>query len=243
MPEIPDKQDRQTAAVEGEVNLAIRRETLPNSIVNHLRDLIIHGDLAAGEKLPLLTLAKSLGVSMTPLREALKILAEEQLIALLPNRGARVLNFTVDEAAQLFEVIACLEGLAAELAATRISAVALTSLEELHEQMRAHFVAREKEPYFSLNSRIHDGVLAASANTVLISAHTKLYVRAARGRYMAIIDQARWREAMSEHEDLMAALRDRDAARAGQVWRRHLLHTGAAVQRAQAASPSVADDL
>jgi DNA-binding GntR family transcriptional regulator len=218
---------------DGEADFAIRRQSLHDSVVDHVRAMIICGDLVAGEKVPTQALAQSLGVSTTPLREALKVLAEEQLVELLPSRGARVIPFTAEEAVVLFEVIASLESLAAELAATRITQQSLTALEELHAQMRLHFEAKEKAPYFALNSRIHDGILKAAANPVLVLAHARLHVRAARGRYMAIVDQSRWSEAMSEHEELMIALRERDAARAGAIWRGHLLRTGAAVCRAQ----------
>jgi DNA-binding GntR family transcriptional regulator len=224
---------RPLGGVDGEIGLAIPRRSLHGSVADHLRAMIIQGDLVAGEKVPAQALAQSLGVSITPLREALKVLAEEQLVELLPNRGARVLPFTADEAILLFEVIASLESLAAELAAARITNEHFGALEAMHAQMRIHFEARDKPPYFALNSRIHDEVLKAADNPVLVSAHAKLHVGATRGRYIAIIDQSRWDEAMSEHEDLMIALRERDGARAGKIWRRHLLRTGAAVRRAQ----------
>jgi len=222
--------------LEADDDFVIRRRFLHGSVADHLRQMIIHGDLAAGEKVPVQALAKSLGVSMTPLREALKILAEEKLVELLPNRGARVLAFTAEEASSLFEVIASLEGLAAELATARISASELEALEIVHVRMRVHFERREKALYFALNSLIHEGILKAAANPVLISAHAKLNVLAARGRYIAIIDQTRWDEAMSEHEELMVCLREGDSLRAGQIWRGHLLRTGAAVRRAQLAA-------
>ena len=214
-------------------NIAIARRSLPDTVADHMRAMIIRGELAPAQKVPVQTLADSLGVSITPLREALKILAEEQLVELTPSRGARVLPYTVEEAGDLFEVIANLEGLAAELAATRIRPADLDLLEELHAQMRAHFDRGEKEPYFELNSRIHAIILQASGNSVLIAAHAKLNVRAARGRYLAIVDQARWKEAMSEHEDLMVALRARQAQQANAIWKAHLLRTGMAVRKAQ----------
>jgi DNA-binding GntR family transcriptional regulator len=175
---------------------------------------------------------------MTPLREALKILAEEQLVELSPSRGARVSLYTAEEAAALFEVIATLEGLAAELAASRISPSDLDAIEALHAQMRVHFDRAEKEPYFELNSAIHQAIMQASGNRVLIGAHAKLNVRAARGRYLAIVDQARWSEAMAEHEALMVALRAREAPQAGAIWKLHLHRTGLAVRRAQLAQAS-----
>jgi len=224
-------------------DLAIERRSLHDPVADHLRRMIIRGELEPGQKVPIQALAETLGVSVTPLREALKVLAEDQLVELLPNRGARVLPYTVEESRALFEVIANLEGLAAELAATRISAADLAGIEGLHARMRLHFAAREKEPYFELNSQIHQAVMQAAANAVLTSAHAKLNVRATRGRYIAIIDEARWAQAMDEHENLMIALRKRDATEAFAIWKTHLLRTGDAVQRAQSTVLSpVGDD-
>jgi DNA-binding GntR family transcriptional regulator len=211
----------------------IARRSLDQSIADHLRDLIVRGELAPGERLHLPDLAASLGVSTTPLREALKILAEEQIVEWLSGRGARVAPIRVDETEALFEVIASLEALAAERAAERAVASERAELEALHSRMRGHFEAGERGAYFELNSQIHDRILALAGNVVLSVAHARLQVRASRGRYLAIIDEARWRQAMQEHEELMEALRARDAARAHTVWRRHLIHTGAAVRRAQ----------
>ncbi len=189
--------------------------------------------MAPGERLHLPDLAASLGVSTTPLREALKILAEEQIVEWLSGRGARVAPINLDETEALFEVIASLEALAAERAVVRAASSEREELEALHARMRGHFEAGERGPYFELNSQIHASILAFADNGVLSAAHARLQVRASRGRYLAIADGARWEQAMQEHEELMETLRARDARRAHEVWRRHLIHTGTAVRRAQ----------
>ena len=99
----------------------LTRQPLHHQVADELRDMIVHGELAEGAKVPVTELARTLGVSFTPLREALKVLAEDNLVELLPNRGARVKMHTVEEAGQLFEVIAELEALAAELAARKMT--------------------------------------------------------------------------------------------------------------------------
>ena len=213
--------------------VAIVRRSLHLAVADQVRQMIVTGELPPGEKVPVQDLASALSISITPLREALKVLAEEQLVELLPNRGARVLPFTPEEAADLFEVMASLEALAAELSAVRMSDGQRVRLEEDHAVMRGHFERGEKPAYFAINTSIHDQVLKASGNVVLLAAHAKLSFRAARGRYAAIIDMSRWAEAMEEHERLMAALRARDGETAGAVWKIHLLHTGNAVRRAQ----------
>jgi DNA-binding GntR family transcriptional regulator len=222
-----------TARMSSELEIA--RPPLDETIASHLRDLIIRGEMAPGAKINLPELAASLGVSTTPLREALKLLADEEIVEWLPGRGVRVAPIRIEQTAALFEVIAGLEGLAAELAATRMSDSQLNELETLHTEMRGHFERGERDPYFDVNSRIHDRTLMFSANDILRASHARLHGRANRGRYIAIVDDARWREAMQEHEDLMAAFRGRDPLEAHKIWRRHLTNTGLAIMRAQLA--------
>ena len=218
----------------------IARQSLHYQVADRLRDMIVHGDLAAGEKVRVAGLSESLGVSPTPIREALKVLAEDGLVELTPNRGARVAAYTPGEAIALFEVIAGLESLGAELACRRMSRDDLAGLEALHAQMRDQYESRRKNAYFEINNRIHEAIIAYSGNDVLVATHQRLLVRARRGRYLAIIDPDRWREAMDEHEAVMAAFRALDAVRAAAVWRQHLEHSGAALsevlKRREAAS-------
>jgi DNA-binding GntR family transcriptional regulator len=214
---------------------AIARPSLDRVIADHLRGMIVRGEMAPGERLSLPDLAETFGVSTTPLREALKILAEEEIVDWRPGRGARVAPIHASETASLFDVIASLEALAAERAALRATDAELSELDRLHDRMLWHFQARERDPYFDINSEIHERVLALSLNEALRTAHARLQARASRGRYFAIVDDKGWRQAVHEHGELMAAFHARDATRAHEVWRRHLLNTGAAVSRAQAA--------
>ncbi|MGU3496740.1 GntR family transcriptional regulator [Xanthobacteraceae bacterium A53D] len=209
-----------------------RRIPFARQVADSLRDLIIRGDLPPGSRIVERTLSERLAVSRTPLREALKLLELEGLVELSLNRGARIMSFTPEEATSLFEVIAGLESLAAEIAATRMSADDLAGLEALHAQMVQHYQRLERDPYFELNSAIHDGIIRLSGNPVLIATHAGLMLRARRGRYMAIVDPQRWEESVGEHEALMAALRRRDAEMAGKVWRKHLVRTGETVAAA-----------
>ncbi len=222
-------------ADDGAPDIVVARQSLDESVADHLRSMIIRGELSPGDKLRLPELARELGVSTTPLREALKILAEEAIVEWTPGRGARVAPIRAEETGALFDVIASLEALAAELTAQRASAADFDELQMLHINMRACFERRERDPYFELNSRIHDRIFALAANPILQATRARLHVRASRGRYIAIVDETRWQEAMREHDELMRALVERDCARAHEIWRRHLINTGAAVRRAQLA--------
>jgi DNA-binding GntR family transcriptional regulator len=206
-----------------------RRIPFARQVANTLRDMIIRGEMPPGGRIIERALCEQIKVSRTPLREALKLLELEGLIEISQNRGARIMSFTQSEAQNLFEVIAGLESLAAEFAVTRISNADLAVLDDMHKRMCTHYERREKDLYFELNNSIHDTIVRASGNPVLVATHASLMLRARRGRYMAIIEPFRWQESVKEHEAVMAAFHARDPERARLVWRRHLLRTGETV--------------
>ena len=215
----------------------VRREALGTQALDRLREMIIEGELAPGTRVVESALCAALDVSRTPLREALKLLAAEGLVELLPHRGARIARFTAAEARELFEVIAGLESLAAEFATTRMTERQLGHLEQLHARMARHHARRRRHDYFHLNSHIHEMIVELSGNSVLRETHARLMARAGRGRYMAILSPERWDEAMGEHEAVMQAFRGRDPVFAASVWRQHLRRTGEVVQQALETEP------
>lgn len=206
--------------------LLSKREPLAHQAAALLRSLIVRGEMLPGSRVPERELSERMKVSRTPLREALKLLERDGLIEISQNRGARVILFTVEEARDLFEVIAGMESLAAELTARRITDQELGQLEALHSEMLQHYDKGDKDAYFDINSRIHDLIVDFAGNRILRDTHAGLMLRARRGRYMAIMKPARWSESVVEHEKLMDALRERDHEAAGRVWKQHLRHTG-----------------
>lgn len=200
-----------------------------------IRDMIVEGELAPGSRIPERVLCERFGVSRTPLREALKVLASEGLIELLPNRGARVVVLTAADVEEMFEVMAALEGLAGELAAARVTEQDLAELRALHYQMALHFSRGERMAYFRLNQQIHSKIFEISGNRTLIGVYRGLAGRIRRARYIANISQTRWAEAMEEHGRILAALEARDGAMLGRTLKAHLGRTCDTVRRALAA--------
>ncbi|WP_167620223.1 GntR family transcriptional regulator [Paracoccus ravus] len=198
-------------------------------IARGLRDRIIRGELVAGQRLVERDIAEWYAISRTPIREAIKILAAEGLVVLRPNRGAEIASFDRETASNLFKVIAELEALAAREFAERMTSSQFNELESRHDLMLRHFQRRELESYFFVNSSIHDLIIRECGNPILCEAHERLMMRARLGRHMALLDEARWREAVDEHEQLMTALRRHDSAAAAGIWRRHLLNSGRAL--------------
>jgi DNA-binding GntR family transcriptional regulator len=197
--------------------------TLHADLLDGLRALINQGELPPGARVPERALCERFAVSRTPLREALKVLASEGLVELLPNRGARIATLADEHLTHLFEVIAALEAEGGRLACERITPDALAEIQGLHYRMYAHFLRQELPAYFALNQAIHTAIIAASGNPVLVATYASLSGRITRARYMANrLHPDRWQSAMDEHAVILDALVRRDGATLGPLLARHL---------------------
>jgi DNA-binding GntR family transcriptional regulator len=192
-------------------------------LLEQLRLLINQGDLAPGVRVPERELCQRFGISRTPLREALKVLAAEGLVQLLPNRGARVAALDEAHLDHLFEVIALLEAEGGRLACARITEAALAEIQAMHYRMYAHFLRNELPPYFKLNQAIHEAILDAAGNPVLVATYNSLAGRITRARYLSNrIRPDRWKTAMDEHEAIIKLLERRDGDALATLLARHL---------------------
>ncbi|SNY98764.1 GntR family transcriptional regulator [Halomonas sp. hl-4] len=200
----------------------ILQRNLYREVADRIGDLIEHGELAPGERISEKQLCEKFGVSRTPLREALKVLATEGLIELLPNRGARVVRLTFKKVKDTYDLMAALEGLSGELACQYISDAEIADIRRLHEEMLTHYRNRELMPYFEVNRQIHESILAASRNDVLQEMYSNLSQRVKRVRYSKKMTQTFWSQAVQDHENMMAALEKRDGRLLGQILRDHL---------------------
>jgi len=200
----------------------IARRSLTDELVERLRDLIVEGEFQPGERLGEKALCERFGVSRTPLREALKILATEGLLELSPNRGARIAGLSAADLDELFPLLGALEALAGELAAARIDEAGIAEVRALHYQMVAHYHRGDLAGYFRLNQQIHEQFLAAAGNATLSAMHRSLSGRLRPARYAANMSPARWRQAVAEHEEMLSLLAARDGVALGALLRRHL---------------------
>jgi len=197
--------------------------SLHAGLLDGLRALVNEGDLLPGTRVPERELCVRFGVSRTPLRECLKVLAAEGLVELLPNRGARIATLDDEHLVHLFEVIAMLEAEGGRLACLRIQPAELAEIQGMHYRMHAHFLRGELPGYFALNQDIHAAIMRAAANPVLVAAHAGLAGRITRARYMSNrIRPDRWQAAMDEHGGILAALERRDGDALGPLLARHL---------------------
>lgn len=200
----------------------IRRRPLHEEVVDRLRDQIVHGDLAPGTRLNERVLTAEFAISRTPLREAIKLLATEGLVELLPNRGAIVAEVDPRRLSQTLEVMGALESLAGELACRQASAEQIAEIRALHYEMLAMHARGDLAGYFRFNQAIHIKLVEASGNAVLAQSYRQLNANVRRARYMANLSRERWDTAVREHEAILAALAARDAPRLQRLLREHL---------------------
>ena len=208
------------------------RRSLHDELVSLVRDMIVEGELEPGARVPEQQLCARFGVSRTPLREALKVLASEGLLTLLPHRGARVAAISAEEIEELFPIMGAIEALAGELAAERISDGEIARIRDLHARMTEHYACGERTAYARLNEEIHDAIFAAAGNASLAQIYRQLMLRIRRVRFIARMSPARWQEAVEDHEAIVAALEARDGERLAAVLRAHVAHKAATVLEA-----------
>jgi DNA-binding GntR family transcriptional regulator len=209
----------------------INRQVLHEAVTEHLRQMILEGVLAPGMRLNERSLCATLGVSRTPLRDALKILAVEGLIDYAPNRGVTVATLSERDIFETFEVLGVIEALAGELACARITDQELADIRVLHDKMVACHLHQDLSGYYQLNRAIHDRISEAAQNSVLRQTYVTLNRRVQALRFRSNFDRQNWDRAMSDHTAMIVALESRNAEGLAGLLRAHLTHKRDAVLR------------
>lgn len=211
--------------VDGSAASGRRKGQLHTEAANKLREMILSGELPPGARLREVQLCDQLGVSRTPVREALRTLAAEGLVDLLPNRSVVVSELHAPDVEHLFLVFGAIEGLAAELACQRITDAQVTEIGKLLAEMVDHYVRGERAEYMRLNQLIHRRTVEAAANPVLFSVWQSLVPRVERARALANLDSGRWTGALMEHSKMFTALAARDGELLSRLTREHFLNS------------------
>lgn len=200
----------------------ITRRTLHEEVLERLRDMIIEGRLAPGQRINEGAVGAQLGVSRTPLREAIKTLASEGLVEIQPAKGAVVRKLSAHDLLQILEVLKTLEQLGGRMACAEASDATIAAIKALHDEMMELYRTRTRLEYFKLNQTIHSAVVAASGNAVLVEMHGTLQARIKRLRFIGNEGPEKWAGAVDEHEEMMAALLRRDGEALAAAIGRHM---------------------
>lgn len=218
----------------------VTRQRLHDSVVGHLRQLIVESVLAPGTKLNERELCETMGISRTPLREALKVLEVEGLIEISPNRGASVYRMSHHEVWETFEFVGGLEAMAGELACERITPAEVDAIKALHAAMLACKDAGDLPGYYRNNQAIHNRIAEAARNSVMLKTYLSMNRRLQSLRLKSNLTPGKWDQAVGEHEQMIEALDARDGKRLGRLLAEHLFEKRSVVMEILAGTASAA---
>jgi DNA-binding GntR family transcriptional regulator len=208
-----------------------KRKPLRIEVYEFLRQSITRGALKPGQKLNEIDLGAHLGISRTPIREALMRLEQEGLVHLDPGRGAVVAEISKVDLGEIYPIVATLEGLAARLATPRLGPADIDGLEQLHRAMKQAARRGDAAEYMSVNARFHQVYLDRCGNqrlsTLLQSYKDQIY----RFRIFSLNIPDRMHASVAEHASIIEAFDSRDAELAGRRVQEHVEQGGRTLER------------
>lgn len=204
-----------------------QEHSLSSRVFQKIRDNILNGTYKEQDELRENTLGKELGVSRTPVREALRQLELEGLVTIVPNKGAYVTGITAKDVKDIYIARSLLEGLCARWATENITEEQLDELDEIvllsefHVKKEGH---NSVEQLAILDGRFHAVLYEASDSRILSHVLTDFHKYVQRARRTSIVSEERGRKSIREHKQILRAIRDKDADLAEQLANEHIMH-------------------
>lgn len=191
-------------------------------VLEAIREAIKNGALQPRERLMEIQLADELGVSRTPVREALRKLELEGFIVMVPRKGAYVSDLSMKDIADVFEIRAALEGLAGALAAERITEEELETMERLLVEKGEAINLDDIDKLVAVDTRFHEAMYQASRNDRLTAIISNLREQIQRFRLTSLSVPGRKQDSLIEHRGLLEAIQARDIQLARQLAQEHI---------------------
>jgi DNA-binding GntR family transcriptional regulator len=210
----------------------IERGALAEKVATILRKGIIQGKFMPGDRLPEIWLAKQLGVSRAPIREAIRILEIEGLVEVVLQKGARVRRLTSQDVGSIYELRSALDSLAIRLAIPNLHEKELSHLEKLLQQMKSHVERGDSHSYQRLNSEFHDFFYEKSQNQWLCDAYNNLMRHVMRLRSFSLSLSDRLNRSYTEHVKIVEAVKGSRVGEAEDLSRGHTKEAGRFVLQA-----------
>lgn len=199
-----------------------KRTSLSDDIADILRGRILLEKYYPGMQLSEREIAASLGISRTPLREAIRTLEREGLIEYSASRRPRVANPSIEEIADNLRVQGHLEALGGELACANATDKELEQIAQMNEELIAHYGKEDPLDNFQRDMSVHSAIVAAGRNKPLIRTHATYNARLWRARFISSQRKRNSERTFAEHREIVDALISRDAERASIALRSHL---------------------
>jgi DNA-binding GntR family transcriptional regulator len=187
-----------------------------------MREAIVKGELKPGERLMEVQLAEEMGVSRTPVREAIRKLELEGLVVMVPRKGAYVAGLTLKDAANVFEIRGSLEGLAAALAAERITEEEINDLDRVLEDIAKAGEKGDVDTIIKKDMEFHQKLFSATRNERLAQIISNLKEQIDRFRIKSFTNPKRLKSVILEHKKILDAIKNGDAENAEKLARDHI---------------------
>ncbi len=197
---------------------------LRDVVFNTLRNAILKGELAPGERLMEMHLAEQLGVSRTPIREAIRKLELEGLVVMTPRKGAVVASITEEDLRDVLEVRKVLEQLAVELACVNITEEEMAKLKGAMEEFRKAIHVNDAVDIASKDEKFHDIIYRATRNNRLIQILNNLREQMYRYRFEYVKDEKVRNDLIEEHIKIISALENKDIEDGKAAIKQHIIH-------------------
>ena len=204
------------------MNTKLINRPLYEAVAERLREQIFAHELAPGSWLDEQSLAIAFGISRTPMREAIKVLASEGLVTTKMNKGAYVTEVDRRDLEQIFTVLSLLEGQAAKETAIKASEAQLTQLDNLHHRLEKAAADRDTEQFFEINVKFHDLIQEIAGNKWMNGVIEDLRKVLKLQRRDSLSRNGRLLSSLVEHREILQAILKRDPLAAEQAMRKHL---------------------
>ena len=205
---------------------------LRDVVFNTLRDAILTGKLVPGERLMENQLAEKLGVSRTPVREALRMLELENLVELVPRKGAQVLDMSEKDITNILEVRSALEGLATSLACKKMTKEDLQQLKNMEVDFEKAVADNDVEHFVDIDEDFHDLIFAATENDKLISIFRNLRIQLYRYRMaQAKNNETSMSTIVAHHRSIIRAIENHDAEEGASIAQGHIKYQTESILR------------
>lgn len=195
---------------------------LRDVVFENLREAIVEGKLKPGQRLMEVQLAEQLGVSRTPVREAIRKLELEGLVVMLPRKGAYVADMSLKDVIDVLEIRASLEGLAASLATERISDEDIKKLESIVDEFKESVNDLDVESLLKKDVEFHECIFQAANNPKLHQLITSLWEQVYRFRFTYVSDYDSTVKIMEEHSMILDSIKNRDSELAKKYAMEHI---------------------
>jgi DNA-binding GntR family transcriptional regulator len=171
---------------------------LHQDVAGKLREMIRKGILVRGQRIIEAEICEQIGVSRTPLREALRVLESEGLVELFPHKGVHIRQPSMHEIQEMFDVMGVLEGTCARMAAQKMTSAGWRKIERLHQKLETHYAEGDREKYLAVNNVLHAWIQELAGNRVLDDIVRRLREKVALSHYQQIYESDRFDESVRE---------------------------------------------